>query len=440
MPSRPCCLKIALTLLVLVFGAHVAFAGDTPPRDNADKKKTKKLKFAYPNRPDELEDQVLDLFDAKCAYAGCHAGATAPQGLDLTEEFFKANLINVKSEGLPRYLRVKPGDANNSYLMGKLRGSASIKGERMPKGSQPLSAQEIGLVERWINSLAQDVKVDMPVREYVQAFPGLTLANLQTAETFEKGAFMYRIAHRFNSPTNVGFDQLFGLDGGASMMTQLAFPFSDKFLISGARSKINATFEVGAKWRLFRQKSDGSVPFSAALYAGVDWATLKGIADPDNPAQILKRTAGDRFAFFAQLPVTRRFGHKLSAAFVPGILLNGNVNVPSEDPLVTMGVGAKYSFNEKYGLFAEIVPIVSGDATALTVGGTYLKDGKQTFSDTFAAGVEIKSGGHVFHILVSNSGGNTTNQYMSGGNFDILDGDFRLGFSIYRILNYPFGF
>jgi hypothetical protein len=123
---------------------------------------------------------------------------------------------------------------------------------------------------------------------------------------------------------------------------------------------------------------------------------------------------------------------------VPGILLNGNVALTNEDLLVTLGIAGKFSFNEKYGLFAEIIPILSGDATAATPGGPNIVNGQQVIYDTFNAGLEIKAGGHVFHIYVSNSAGNTTNQYMSGGNFDATNGDLRLGFNIYRILNYPF--
>jgi hypothetical protein len=96
--------------------------------------------------------------------------------------------------------------------------------------------------------------------------------------------------------------------------------------------------------------------------------------------------------------------------------------------------------SERYALFAEIVPILSGDGTALTVSAAGLRSdgGKLVYNDTFAAGVEIKAGGHVFHFLLTNSGGNLTNQYMSGGDLDFAGGDFRIGFNIYRILNYPF--
>lgn len=389
--------------------------------------------------PQDLQERVQVIMDDKCAFAGCHVGANAPQGLDLSEEMMAANLVGVKSPDGP-WVRVKPGDPAGSYLIKKLRGAPGIKGDRMPRGAKPLAESEIAAIEAWIKSLPAGMKVEAPQMEYKHAFPGWSLANLQTAESLDKGAFLYRIAHKFNAPVRGGFDQLFGLDGGSSMLTQLAFPLSNKLAVTMERSKVNATFEFGAKWRLLREKADGSTPVSAAVYAGVDWATRAGLPDPNNLNATLSRTAGERFGIFAQLPVSKQIGRHLSVLAVPGILLNGNVAVTNEDPLVTLGLGGLVTLSQKYAFFAEIVPILSGDATVATVGNPPIKNGQLTYFDTFAAGLQIKAGGHVFHLFVSNSAGNTTNQYMSGGDFDVADDlrNFRLGFNIYRILNYPF--
>jgi len=398
------------------------------------------------NPQDKLLERVQEIVEESCAFAGCHTGANAPNGLDMSEEVLVANLVGVKSSG-GTWLRVKPGDPANSYLIKKLLGAPGIKGDRMPRGGKPMPAPEIAAIEAWIKSLPAGMKAEKPKMQYASAFPGLTLANLQTAETLEKGAFLYRIAHKFNSPVNSGFDNLFGLDGGSSMLTQLGFPLSNRFLVTMQRSKVNATFEFAAKYRLLRETTDGSMPVSAAIYAGVDWATKKIVAVPNNTSTTSKnfsRTNGERFAIFAQLPVSKQIGNRISLLAVPGILLNDNVERTDEDPLVSIGLAGRIALGQKYALFAEIIPIISGDQTAATVGNITAKNGKQTFYDTFAAGIEIKAGGHVFHIFVSNSAGNTTNQYMSGGDYDITTRrpftfvpDFRLGFNIYRVLNYP---
>jgi hypothetical protein len=319
------------------------------------------IKFEKPPMQD-LQARVLDIFDTSCAYAGCHVSATAPQNLDLSEESFMMNLVNVNSGQVASRKRVKPGDPANSYLVMKIKGSAGIKGDKMPRGGTPLSSQQIATIEAWIKSMPAAASEMQDRRKYVQAFPGWSLANLQSAETLDKGAFLYRIAHRFKA--NAGksnFDGLFGIDGGAYMMTQLAFPLSNNLTLSFARQGLNSTFEIGAKWRFLREKIDGTTPLSAAIYAGVDWASVGGLQDPGGSGT-LSRTAGERFAFFAQLPVTRQFG-RLSLMAVPGILLNGNVTLQDEDALVTLGFGGRVAVSERYALFAEIVPILSGDGS-----------------------------------------------------------------------------
>ena len=389
-----------------------------------------------------IPDEVFDLFDNSCAFSGCHSGPNAPKKLDLTEEFILPSLVNKPSSEKPEILRVKPGDPANSYLIMKIKGSPGIEGDRMPKKGKPLSKEEVAVLESWIKSLPVELKVVAPKREFAQAFPGWTLSNLPTAETLDTGVFLYRIAHRWKGAVGEGFDQLFGLDFGAHMFTQLAFSITNDLMLTVARSGENATFEFGGKWRFLRQKTDGSVPVSAAITAGLDWETIKEIVDPDNPTSVkgLSRTDGERFHWFIQLALTKKIHERFSVLLVPGILLNGNVNVSDEDPIFTLGFAGKIMIFKDFSLFVEGVPILSGEENAATVGGPRIDNGKQVINDTFTIGLERKIGGHVFHVYITNSLGLATSQYMSGGNFDfdIFDGDFRLGFNIYRILRLPF--
>ena len=385
----------------------------------------------------EIPDEVLDIFDNRCAFAGCHAGTTAPKGLDLTEDFALSSLVNKPSVDAPGYMRVKPQDPVRSYLIMKLKGSSGIVGDKMPKGSDALSQSEIGALESWINSLPAGLKAEAPEREYAEAFPGLSLATLPTTQTLEKGTFSYRIAHRWRGEVGDGFGQFFGLDGGAHMLTQLAFSLSNNLVVDVARSGNNATFEFGAKWRFMREKNDGSVPLSAALNVGVDWETIKGIPDPDNPAQFLKRSSSERFHWFGQVALSKRLSHRISVLLVPGILLNGNVNATDEDAIFTVGFAGKFMLVKDFSIFIEGVPILSGDSGAAPVGGVRPDAGKSVFNDAFTIGLERKIGGHVFHVYVTNSLGLAASQYMSGGDLDFTNGDFRLGFNIYRILRIP---
>lgn len=402
------------------------------------------LLAAFPTRifaQEEIPDAVYDVMYESCAIRGCHIGPTAKKGLDLTEEKLFQSLVNVPSRDVPALKLVQPGKPQQSYLLMKIIGDAQIKGDPMPRRGSALSEAQVKAISDWIASIPASTPAAQPTEVYAKAFGGWSSANLPTTTTVPKGAFMYRIAHRFNNSVDSGFDELFGLDGGAAMMTQVAFPASDNLTFSLSRSKVNATFELATKWRFLRETTDGSVPVSAAILAGVDWATEGDLFDPEAPAEKLSRTAGERFGLFVQAPLSKALGRRLSVMAVPGVLLNGNVNMTDEAALVTLGLAGKVNLSEKYALFVEFVPILTGTEDAAVVGGVFQQDDDANliYFDSFTAGIEITVGGHVFHVFVSNSAGNTTNQYMSGGNFDFFgEGDMRIGFNIYRLLDYPF--
>ena len=98
-----------------------------------------------PAPSDPFTDIQQTIFTPRCT--GCHG---TNGGMSLQEGESLQNLINVPAQGNPLYLRVAPGDADNSYLMMKLRGLGS--GLRMPP-TGALSTEDLAKIENWINSL-----------------------------------------------------------------------------------------------------------------------------------------------------------------------------------------------------------------------------------------------------------------------------------------------
>ncbi|MGH8231320.1 MAG: hypothetical protein ACRESY_05815 [Steroidobacteraceae bacterium] len=84
----------------------------------------------------------------------CHIGATAPEGLMLDAAHSYNLLVNVPSTEVPSILRVKPGDPDNSYIIQKLEGHASVGGQ-MPLGQAPLPTASINFIAQWIMNGAQ---------------------------------------------------------------------------------------------------------------------------------------------------------------------------------------------------------------------------------------------------------------------------------------------
>lgn len=118
-----------------------------------------------------------------CATTGCHLGAGAPQGLRLDDANSYGMLVGVPSSESSSTLRVAPGDPDNSYLIQKLEGTASV-GAQMPLGAPPLEQSSIDVIRQWISDGAIDDRIPSsnPIRvTSLSPIPGTTLTAAPTS-------------------------------------------------------------------------------------------------------------------------------------------------------------------------------------------------------------------------------------------------------------------
>lgn len=97
--------------------------------------------------PVNFTTQIQPIFTGRCV--SCHSGSNPPRDLKLDAANSFANLVNVKSSEVPSLRRVKPSDPDNSYIVQKVEGTASV-GSRMPLNQQPLTTAQISLIRQWI--------------------------------------------------------------------------------------------------------------------------------------------------------------------------------------------------------------------------------------------------------------------------------------------------
>jgi len=96
-----------------------------------------------------------NVFKPTCSVVGCHSGPPGPNlpsGMDLSSVSASSNsLINISSVQEPSIFRVAAGDADSSYLIQKLEGTAA-QGTRMPQGGPFLDQATIDVIRFWIDS------------------------------------------------------------------------------------------------------------------------------------------------------------------------------------------------------------------------------------------------------------------------------------------------
>lgn len=373
---------------------------------------------------DEIQAQVASIFSQTCAQVGCHAGSTPQMGLNLEAEAFLGHTVNAASRERPDLKLIHPGSPDSSYLVKKVRGDEDIVGAQMPFTGERLSEQEISTIESWVDALAdadlEAIEQQAPAKTALP-FDGWKVVNVPTTRMIDGGLWFFLISHRFQPAFSAGYDAFYGLDGSSVIFLNLGYAPTDDLLFILGRSNAFDNVELQAKYRFFQQTVEPKWPVSLAAQAAVNWITEE--------TGELDRFDSDVLKFSGQVVVARDFGTRVGVLAAPGILMNQSEELSGEDLLLTLGLGVRWRFYQNLSLVAEWVPILSGYERSRILGS-------ENRFDSFGGGLEIAVGGHVFQIVVTNSMGMTTDQYMRGGDLDIAEPDLRLGFNIFRVLQF----
>jgi hypothetical protein len=95
---------------------------------------------------------VVPIFEKRCALGGCHTIATHQAGLTLAPSAAYASLVGAQSSLRPSVQRVRPLDPSQSWLVTMISAddNARLGIPRMPLAKQPLTANQIATIVRWI--------------------------------------------------------------------------------------------------------------------------------------------------------------------------------------------------------------------------------------------------------------------------------------------------
>lgn len=99
---------------------------------------------------------IIPLFTAGgCLSSACHSGPFPSSGYDL-----RTHATGFQSGDVARRISmcaIVPGDPENSFLIEKLRSDDPVGGGyRMPMEREPLTEEEITMIETWIREGAQN--------------------------------------------------------------------------------------------------------------------------------------------------------------------------------------------------------------------------------------------------------------------------------------------
>lgn len=245
----------------------------------------------------------------------------------------------------------------------------------------------------------------------VVVFHSTQLINLPTAETLSKGEWQFEISHRFLPALSEGSDALWGLDGPVNMRLGLGYQPAGRVLVTLARSNLMDNWDLQVKVKALDLEA-GGVPMMVALQGGGAWSS-----------DVPERDAGDpgNFQYYGQLIINALLSDRLALGVVPSYLHNSSLDRADPDHDLYLGLYGQLYLTE-----------------ILSANGEWNLGGSQEDLDRDAAafGVELETGGHFFKVFVSNSVRLNPTQYLVGTDLPFEPSEWRLGFSITRLLRF----
>ena len=301
-----------------------------------------------------------------------------------------------------------------------------------------------------INTFAQDDMLSMldsanakkTHEKVVTTFKDAKIINAQTTETVKAGTMAFNINHRFGNigvASNGGAHTLYGLDNVSDIRFGFDFGLTNNLTIGIGRSKQAELVDGFFKYRIMTQTQDNHIPFSLALYSDASYnpqaasVFYTGMAEPtiDNP---FKQSEVHRFSYTTQLILARKFGWRFSMELLPTyqhrnfVLANINMDnaaVETND-LISFGGGFRFKFTKRIAFICDYFYTLSPYRTNNTANPFY---------NPLAVGIEIETGGHVFHLNFTNASGIIENNLIPNTTDSWAKGGYKFGFNISRVFN-----
>jgi hypothetical protein len=289
-------------------------------------------------------------------------------------------------------------------------------------------------------SMVQDSTLPDATKGPVYAtFKTTKIINAQTIETVKKKTMDFRITHRFGNigtASEGGGHTLWGFDESVDIRFSFDFGITEKLQLGVGRSKLNELLDGSVKWRFLEQSKNGKIPISLCLYGNMGVTPQKEtILYPSNAIIPNRGIFAHRINYFSQLIIARKFNDWISLQLLPSyhhrnfILESVNAsngNAKETNGLLVIGFGGRIKITKRMAIIGDYYYIVS----------KFRQNNKSTpYENPLALGIEIETGGHVFHLTFTNATGILENNLIPNTRDQWLKGGFKFGFNISRVFN-----
>ncbi len=259
-------------------------------------------------------------------------------------------------------------------------------------------------------------------------FKTMKAVNFHTIEMVKKKSLDFRVTHRFGNmgaTSGGGFHNIWGIDNSNDIRISFDYGVTNDLQVGFGRSKRNELIDANIKYRILAQTAK-KTPISLVALANFGFTPKRDLNE-------FFTSASNRFNYVHQLIIARKFGERFSLELIPTHVYQ-NLRFKDDSgedshSILAVGVAARLKLTQRVALIADYAYIASDyRRTHASVN----------YQDPLGLGLEVETGGHVFHITVTNASGIVENNFLLDTRDDWTQGGMKLGFNISRVFNLDF--
>lgn len=262
-------------------------------------------------------------------------------------------------------------------------------------------------------------KAEKPARP---AFESAWWFDGQTGKVYNKNTFEFVMQHRFGTIQS-GNNDLFGIYGAANIRLGVGFAPIKNLNVGLGYTKNKKILDLSAKYAILTQTRSNSMPISVSYYANMG-------LEMQNKDNYLNST--DRYNYFHQLLIMKRFGKKFSAQIAPSLShynavdweeqANGTWKTMENDTW-GLSVGARYK------LSSSIILMLGYDQPLTT---HEINQPKPSIN----IGLNFATSAHAFQVFATNNNRIQPQENFTFNQNDFGDGGWLIGFNITRLWSF----
>ncbi len=270
-----------------------------------------------------------------------------------------------------------------------------------------------------LSVVSQNAQKDtIPEKPERPAFESSFLINNPTNVLFSHKTLEIQIKHRFGL-INGGENDLVGIWAPSNIRLGFSYAIGDRWTLGFGTTKFDRLQDFSLKVGILRQTRSNKIPVSVSYYGNfaIDASKNENF-----------KFDFDRFSFFNQLIIARRFSSKFSFQLAPSISHYNLVENGMRNDMVALALGGRYKISPQTS-----VQLDYSQPFSQHPGGTSQTTGPEP---GVSLGVEFSTSGHAFQLFITNYNGIVPQKNHMFNQHDFFEGDFLIGFNITRAYHF----